>query len=84
VDWIHLAHGRDQGWVLVKMVMNFWVPQKRVLFTFTTMGTLNLTSVSCLAFLQVSVPHTWFQELTDQFSVCYFRTSKVCSSAQEV
>jgi hypothetical protein len=26
VDWIHLAQDREQGWDLVNMEMNFWVP----------------------------------------------------------
>jgi hypothetical protein len=25
VDWIHLAPGRDQWWVLVNTYMNIWV-----------------------------------------------------------
>jgi hypothetical protein len=28
VDWIHLVHERDEWWVLVNTIMNFWVPQK--------------------------------------------------------
>jgi hypothetical protein len=26
VDWIHLAHDKDQWWPLGNMVMNLWVP----------------------------------------------------------
>jgi len=26
MDWMHLVENRDQCWVLVKMVMNLWVP----------------------------------------------------------
>jgi hypothetical protein len=26
IDWIHLAHGRDQWWAVVNMAMNLQVP----------------------------------------------------------
>jgi hypothetical protein len=26
MDWIHLAHDRNQWWVLVNTVMNLWAP----------------------------------------------------------
>jgi hypothetical protein len=28
IDWIHLAHDRDQWWTLLNMAMNFPVPKK--------------------------------------------------------
>jgi len=26
MEWMHLAHNRDQWWALVNIVMNLWVP----------------------------------------------------------
>jgi hypothetical protein len=30
LDWIHLAHNRDLWQALMYMVMNLWVPKKRI------------------------------------------------------
>jgi hypothetical protein len=26
VDWMHLAHDKDQWWGILMMIMNLWVP----------------------------------------------------------